>query len=308
MSFLLRNKFKETPPLDTVYEIRNILHGLGISTIDKWTDSKVDGCYSLRVEIAGTGMGQNGKGATSEFALASAYAELMERIQNDLLYSGDYDEEVWKHCGFYYAPDERLMGIKELAREDNPWVDKLLDIIRHKDEQIKPGSGMLGSLAARLLDPDGAIGERYALLKRWSFAVPRGCGHDFVAIPFCSLRTGDLYYMPVSILRAIYGSNGTCAGNTREEALLQGLSELFERHANVRIITERLTPPTIPEWYLRRYERLYGIIRQIESKGNYKLIIKDCSLDSGFPVIASVLINLDARAYVVKFGAHRCSK
>ncbi|WP_347489110.1 YcaO-like family protein [Desulfoscipio sp. XC116] len=304
MSFLLRNKFKETPPLDTVYEIRNILHGLGISTIDKWTDSKVDGCYSLRVEIAGTGMGQNGKGATSEFALASAYAELMERIQNDLLYSGDYDEEVWKHCGFYYAPDERLMGIKELAREDNPWVDKLLDIIRHKDEQIKPGSGMLGSLAARLLDPDGAIGERYALLKRWSFAVPRGCGHDFVAIPFCSLRTGDLYYMPVSILRAIYGSNGTCAGNTREEALLQGLSELFERHANVRIITERLTPPTIPEWYLRRYERLYGIIRQIESKGNYKLIIKDCSLDSGFPVIASVLINLDARAYVVKFGAH----
>jgi len=304
MSLLLQNKFKETPPLDTVQKIRDILHGLGISTIDKWTDSKVDGCYSLRVEIAGTGVGQNGKGATPEFALASAYAELMERIQNDLLYSGDYDEDVWKHCGFYYAPDERLMSIKELAEEDNPWVDKLLGVFRQKDEQIKPGSSRLSSLAARLFDPEGATGERYESLKQWSFSIPKGCSHDFVAIPFYSLQTGDVYYMPVSILRAVYGSNGTCAGNTREEALLQGLSELFERHANVRIINERLTPPTIPEWYLSKYERLYGVIRQIESMGNYRLIIKDCSLGSGFPVIASVLINLDTRTYVVKFGAH----
>ncbi|GAB6181622.1 hypothetical protein JCM14036_29410 [Desulfotomaculum defluvii] len=304
MSFLLQNKFKETPPLDTVHKIRDILHGLGISTIDRWTESKVDGCYSLRVEIAGTKIGQNGKGATPEFALASAYAELMERIQNDLLYTGDYGEDVWKHGGFYYTPDERLMSIKELAEEDNPWVDRLLEIIRRKDEQIKPGSGMLSSLTARLFDFNGPADGKYELLKQWSFSLPKGCSHDFVAIPFYSLQTGELLYMPISILRAVYGSNGTCAGNTREEALLQGLSELFERHANIRIINERLTPPTIPEWYLSKYERLYSMIQQIQSMGHYRLIIKDCSLGNKLPVIAAILINLDTRTYVVKFGAH----
>ncbi len=304
MSLLSQNKFKEIPPLDTVHKIRGILHELGISTIDKWTDSKVDGCYSLRVEIAGTGVGQNGKGATPGFALASAYAELMERTQNDLLYTGDYDEDVWKYCGFYYAPDERLMSVKELVQEDNPWVDRLLEVLKQRDEQIKPGSAVLSSLAGRLFNPEGAAGKKYEALKGWSFSVPKGCSHDFVAIPFYSLRTGNLYYMPVSVLRALYGSNGTCAGNSREEALLQGLSELFERHANVQIINERLTPPTIPYWYLSRYERLYAVMRQIESKGYYKLMIKDCSLGSGFPVIASLLIDLKKQTYVVKFGAH----
>lgn len=304
MSFLRQNKFKETPPLDTVHKIRAILHELGITTIDKWTDSKVDGCCSLRVEIAGTKIGQNGKGATPEFALASAYAELMERIQNDLLYPGDYGEDVWQYGGFYYAPDERLMGIEELAQEDNPWADQLLKIFRYKDDQIKPGSGVLSSLAAGLFAPEGALKERYESLKQWSFSIPKGCSHDFVTIPFYSLQTGNLCYIPVSVLRAVYGSNGTCAGNTRQEALLQGLSELFERHSNVQIINEGLTPPTIPDWYLSKYARLYGIIRQIESMGNYRLIIKDCSFGSGFPVIASVLIDLDAQSYVVKFGAH----
>lgn len=304
MSLLLQNKYKEVPPLDSVHKIRGILHGLGISTIERWTDSQVAGCFSLRVEIAGTGVGQNGKGATPEFALASAYAELMERIQNDLLYTGDYDVAVWQHSGFYYAPDERHMNIKELAAEPNQWIDRLLEIIRQRDDQATTFSAMLGSVTARLFDFADTDGAKYEALKKWCFSRPSGCDHDFVTIPFLSLKTGELSYMPVSILRAIYGSNGTCAGNTQAEALLQGLSELFERHANIRIVNERLTPPTIPQWYLSKYEGLYSLIRQIENMGNYRLLIKDCSLDGEFPVLAAVLINLDTRTYVVKFGAH----
>ncbi|HBV99323.1 MAG: hypothetical protein JL50_06300 [Peptococcaceae bacterium BICA1-7] len=297
-------RYKEIPPLDTVSKVRGILHGLGIATIEKWTDSGVDGCQSLRVEIAGTGLGQNGKGATPAYALASAYAELMERMQNDLLYTGDYDEETWKYGGFFYAPDERLMSIEELSEEDNPWVDKLLELIRQKDDQIKPGSGTLSLIGARLFHPEGEKGGKYEALKKWRFSVPPGCSHDFVAVPFYSLKTAQLCYMPVSVLRAIYGSNGTCAGNNREEALLQGLSELFERNSNIKIIRDKLTPPAIPDWYCRRYKRLYDIKEQIESTGDYRLIFKDCSLGSGFPVVASVLINLNTQSYAVKFGAH----
>lgn len=304
MEFLSQNRYKEIPPLDTVQKIRSILHGLGIYTIERWTDSKVDGCYSLRVEISGTGIGQNGKGSTPEFALASAYAELMERVQNDLAYTGDYDQGVWEHCGYYQAPDERLMSTRELADEDNPWVDTLLKLFRQKDDENIPGSGLLNSVAARLFSSDAAREAACESLKLWSFSKPAGCKHDFVCIPFYSLKTDRLYYMPVSVLRAIYGSNGTCAGNTPEEALVQGLSELFERHANVNIINNRLTPPSIPDWYLSKFERLYGVIRLIESMGNYRVIVKDCSLGSGFPVIASILIDLNSRNYVIKFGAH----
>ena len=304
MDHLGQNKYKENLPLDTVQKIRNILHSLDIYTIDKWTDSKVDECYSVRVEIAGTRIGQNGKGATPEFALASAYAELMERVQNDLAYTGDYDEDVWEHCGFYYAPDERLMSLKELAQEDNPWIDTILESLRQKDNEIRPPGDALKAVAARLFGSEGVKDERFESLKPWSFAIPKGCQHDFVAIPFYSLKADRLYYIPVSILKALYGSNGTCAGNTPEEALVQGLSELLERHSNVKIINERITPPTIPEWYLAKYERLYGVIQQIKNMGKYKVIVKDCSLGSGFPVIASVLIDLHLQTYVVKFGAH----
>ena len=42
------------------------------------------------------------------------------------------------------------------------------------------------------------------------------------------------------------GSNGMCAGNTPAEALVQGLSEIFERYAIQEVLAGNIIPPDIP--------------------------------------------------------------
>ncbi|SQC38839.1 YcaO-like family [Klebsiella pneumoniae] len=41
--------------------------------------------------------------------------------------------------------------------------------------------------------------------------------------------TGETVYIPMNIVGNLYVSNGMSAGNTRNEARVQGLSEVFER-------------------------------------------------------------------------------
>ena len=97
---LIDSKFKEDHPLSTVNRIRNILFKAGIFTVEQWTDSGIKGCHSVRIEIAGSHIGQNGKGVTREFALASGYAELMERIQSNYFYVGALDDKMRSYSGF----------------------------------------------------------------------------------------------------------------------------------------------------------------------------------------------------------------
>ena len=78
---LVDGVFKDAPPLKTVERIKNILRQYDIETEEHWNESSVPYCYSIRVTIRGTAFGVNGKGLTREFALASGYGELMERLQ-----------------------------------------------------------------------------------------------------------------------------------------------------------------------------------------------------------------------------------
>ena len=81
--------YKDDSPINTVNRIKNILNDYGIKTIERWNDSGVPYCYSLRVSVFGTVFGVNGKGVTKEFALASGYGELMERLQLGRVFKGD---------------------------------------------------------------------------------------------------------------------------------------------------------------------------------------------------------------------------
>ncbi|MBI9100165.1 MAG: YcaO-like family protein, partial [Spirochaetaceae bacterium] len=121
---------------------------------------------------------------------------------------------------------------------------------------------------------------------------------------YYDVKKNQLHDIPYPILRSTYGSNGICAGNTPYEALVQGISEIFERYVNIKIIKEKITPPTVPMDFIKEYPYLYRMITEIESMGNYRVIVKDCSLGRGFPVICIILSDLDNQTYRVKFGAH----
>jgi ribosomal protein S12 methylthiotransferase accessory factor len=92
-----------------------------------------------------------------------------------------------------------------------------------------------------------------------------------------------------------------CAGNTPEEALVQGLSELLERYAIRQIYYNRITPPTILTEYFKDYS-IYEKIQNIESRG-LKVIIKDFSIGKQLPVIGVIIIDPVNKKFNVKVGS-----
>ena len=81
--------YKEEKPLVTINKIRSILNEIGIFVSEEYLQ---DGEYfTCRVEIANENlkdfkMGTNGKGKSIEYA----YAEFMERLQNNMLINDSY--------------------------------------------------------------------------------------------------------------------------------------------------------------------------------------------------------------------------
>lgn len=56
------------------------------------------------------------------------------------------------------------------------------------------------------------------------------------------------------------------AGNTRNEARVQGLSEVFERYVKNRIIAESISLPEIPADVLARYPAVVEAIETLEAE------------------------------------------
>lgn len=63
------------------------------------------------------------------------------------------------------------------------------------------------------------------------------------SIPFYHVNTEEIVDLPYSLIRWTNGSNGMCAGNIREEALIQGFNEIFERYCIQEMYLLKNTPP-----------------------------------------------------------------
>lgn len=295
------SKFKDASPADTVYRIRNILYEMGIMTIDTWGDSGIEGCFSLRVTIAGTSLGANGKGTEPLYALASGYAELIERLQNGILYLGDLSDEAINHAGFLKAPDEKYYSYPEIAAMDNAMLKYIFSRILDSDWAGRNISST-GAGAVEYPEIDG--GDKLETIKAWTVFNPPGNPSNVVTIPFYSVKTSRVQYLLYDMYSSIYGSNGMCAGNTPEEALVQGLSEVFERYVNKELISGKITPPTIPDDYLMNYPDLFRIIQNIRQGGRYRVIVKDCSLGKHYPVVGTIIIDTFRGTFGMKLGVH----
>ncbi|MCG8484522.1 MAG: YcaO-like family protein [Clostridia bacterium] len=278
---LRKRKYKDALPKDTIIKIRTILNELGIIPIEHNWNNTVEGYFSVRLMIQDTNLGVNGKGTTHEYALASAYAELMERLQNMTQYrlTIDVSSKAHQYKNFFYCPDEKGTSIYDLIYSDDDWI--------RQQKKKMPNEVDLQEL-----------------LKTWKQMSYEEIPYDFISIPFMNLCTKRVSYIPMKMVSKMYMSNGMCAGNTAEEAIVQGISECLERYVNKKVIEEQITPPSYPEEHLKQYPRIYRMINNIEAKGNKKIIIKDCSLGKGLPVTAVIYIDKIMNAYFVKFGSH----
>lgn len=267
-------EFKDERPVKTVEKIKGILKEYGIVTEELWYDSGVPYCFSIRVNVIGTTFGVNGKGLTKEFALASGYGELMERLQ--LGYVGS--KEVQKD-GIYSMNDAQDEGLpaKELFEKNANWYKALAEeLYRYTEVREEPET-----LLMQYADEEGMV----------------------LATPYYNCVKKCKEYFPAALRKRVYTANGCAAGNTMEEAVVQGISEIVERHHQLRIVSESLSLPDVPEYFLKQYKTAYEIISHVRSMG-FKVAIKDCSLGTQFPVVCAVFIDGRTGRYHTHFGAY----
>ncbi|MBF8984389.1 YcaO-like family protein [Lutibacter sp. B2] len=217
MNSFSTRQYKDESPLNTIHKIRNILTDLGILTIETGWQNSADGFYSVNLNIANTNLYTNGKGSTSHYALASAYGELMERLQNQSFFrlTTDLDTKALNYKGFYYSPDEKYLSIEELINSSEDWIKNQMSQIHSTMDQKE-------------------------LLKKWKAVSYEDTPSNFVALPYLNINNNEISHIPIKIISKMYMSNGMCGGNTSEEALVQGLSEVFERYVNKEIIKKEL--------------------------------------------------------------------
>ena len=204
---LSKEKHKDTTPEETIVKLRQILSELNIELTEDWADENEIGTYSLRLSVKGTSIGSNGKGMTKTFARASAYAEFIERLQNNKLVANSIFSNVLfeKKGDFYLFRDEKFILAEELVNDKNSFTNFFFNT-RSADEKEK--------------FPDEA--ELLRKYHKLDYNIHRK-DNEFLCLPYYSLRDNKDVYIPYTIQNMFYGSNGMCAGNTPEEALVQGL-------------------------------------------------------------------------------------
>lgn len=92
--------------------------------------------------------------------------------------------------------------------------------------------------------------------------------------------------VPFSWFYAINEFNGPSAGNTYEEAVLQGISEVVERHVCALITRDRLVTPSIDPDSITDAVAL-GLLNKFRDNG-IEVYLNDFSLDTGIPTVGAL--------------------
>jgi len=271
-------KFKDTSPQLTIERIQKLLRDVGIELEETCKNSGIENCWSCQVLVkGGHPFFSNGKGVTRDLARASAYAEFIERLQCGLfLYkfqSINRDADVDIHR---FAPDGRFMTMAELEAEGE-WMDYVIESY---------GKGLTRKKLASICKCYAATDED----KIWT-------------VPFYSIFEDKYVYLPAAIVEHVYATNGCCAGNTREEAWVHGLSEIMERRSTLTRLMSGQSAPVVPDEVLARFPTAMGIIEKIRQHGQYDIQVFDLSLGNGFPVMSTRIINKKTQDYVVNIAA-----
>lgn len=288
-----QKKYKALPPLETVNRARRILEDCDLFTVEHQTRFEKPVLTTFRVWLGDEDMnemnlGTNGKGMTFPYALASAYGEMMERLQNGLLlpqsvrnylYCGSHSTlpESWKQwlrennadLEYFYFPDERWLSMDELLENAEEVLMEAFKV------------------------------DREELLRLLKIAYEDS---DILCTPYYDLVTDRTYYLPEVLMYLTYASNGMCAGNTEKEAAIQGLSEIYERYAiQMAYDDPTVQIPVIDEHY---YDGtlVAGMLKDMQATG-IKYEILDMSMGIGLPVVGLRVWKDNGKNIAVHVGA-----
>ena len=278
MEYSYKKHYKERSPIETVKEIQTILERIQLPVEEKWIEQSEINTFTVRIVIKGTNIGTNGKGVSKELARASGYGEFMERLENNLLYP-----RQWTDCE-REVPDRKEWTINEYISQDSVYLDSYFK--------------------ARGLQ-NASIEEKTQYFSEMEIVQHNYFGGNTVSvIPFFNARTRELEYLPMFVYPNYFGSNGMCAGNTKAEALVQGLSEIVERFVQKKCFMESLSLPDIPDKEIQKDPYIWERISAIRNLNDIEVYLKDASLGGRYPVVAMISIMKNSGKFGVKFGCH----
>jgi ribosomal protein S12 methylthiotransferase accessory factor len=263
---------------ETISNMSKIIADLGIKLeISSWRNP-VPHVWSVHLRDADSPMCfTNGKGSSKEAALASALGEYLERISNNYLYNDQYLGEEIANGDFVHYPSEKWFKAGPKDSLPKGLMDDYLLDIYNPDGELKAG---------HLIDTNSGNTKR-----------------GICAIPYERQSDKEIVYIPVNLIGNLFVSNGMSAGNTKYEARVQCLSEIFERAVKNQIILEEITLPDVPAEVLAKYPNIVEGIKKLEAEG-FPIVVKDASMGGKFPVMCVTLMNPKNGGVFASFGAH----
>ena len=274
--------YKMKNPKETIKIAKTILQNYGISVAEKRWFNPHPELYSVLIETdAEFGCFRtSGKGVTRELALASAYAEFLERLQNGLITDTPFSRanlsKIRKNLGFYYFNDESVLKKSDFNR---------LPVMIRSDLLGGDTEGFKTANYYKRLGENDSIGP--------------------VSLPFKDMSTGKTINIPYNLLIGLTGSNGMCAGNTAAEAIYQGVCELIERYAASYLFFQKCCPPTISRDTLCAFPNELRIIDDIEQRSGFKVIVKSFETPYRLPVLGAILLDEKKKIYRLNVGCDK---
>ncbi|WP_340622072.1 30S ribosomal protein S12 methylthiotransferase accessory factor YcaO [Xenorhabdus siamensis] len=263
---------------DSINKFQHKLNSLGFNIEEASWLNPVPNVWSVHIRDRDCPLCfTNGKGASKKAALASALGEYFERLSTNYFFADFYLGNTIAKSEFVHYPNEKWFPLPE----DDSLPEGILD--EHLHHFYNPANELCGS---QLIDLQSGNEER-----------------GICALPFTRQSDNKTVYIPMNIVGNLYVSNGMSAGNTINEARVQGLSEVFERYVKNRIIAECISLPEIPQVVMDRYPGVVASVNKLQEEG-FPLYCYDASLGGQFPVICVVLFNPNNGTCFASFGAH----
>lgn len=104
-----------------------------------------------------------------------------------------------------------------------------------------------------------------------------------------NLSRGEMVLVPYSWFYAINEFNGPSAGNSYEEAILQGLCEIVERHVCAVVTRERIPAPRIDPDSIT--DPVAAELLQKFTRHGIQVYLNDFTLDTGIPTVGALAID-----------------
>ena len=273
-----KNHYKDREPKETIHIIEKFFNSQGLIIKEVQSYCSEIGTYSCAYELYLEDQPifqTNGKGVTYEYAKASCYAELYERFCAYRIHNNFnpfniklLQEKRYQQNKYYITKNEKQLTINEILNDI--YSQNYFNLYNNKE-----------------------------YIEKWLKIYQN---NKILGIPYYNFDHQINSYKNFNIVYGYSGTNGLAAGNTLEEALVQGSCELYERKVMFdfyNLIQE--------EYYYIDINILDPKLKQyitLMEKNNFKCYIYDLSYNFKMPVCLLFIIDQINHKCYIKFGSN----